>query len=83
MGTQEMGIGTGTSVRWMHCRGPGKVTFAKESVPRTRAFPMTLATTATFSAAGTYVLRVVADDGNTESVHDVTVNPAMSSQNKQ
>ena len=42
------------TVAWSVVSGPGNVTFADETSP---------ATTATFSAVGTYVLRLMADDG--------------------
>ena len=54
---------------WSQFSGPGTVTFGDAS---------SLSTTASFSAAGTYVLRLTADDSALQSSDDltVTVNPA-------
>ena len=54
---------------WSKAGGPGTVTFAN---------PGALTTTATFSAAGTYTLRLTANDGalSAKSEVVVTVNPA-------
>jgi Carbohydrate binding domain/Calcineurin-like phosphoesterase len=54
---------------WSKVSGPGTVTFANASAP---------STTASFSAAGTYVLRLTADDSALQTSDDltVTVNPA-------
>jgi hypothetical protein len=49
---------------WTKQSGPGTVTFANASAP---------STTATFSAAGTYVLRLTGSDGALTSSDDVTV----------
>jgi RHS repeat-associated protein len=57
--------GSTLSFEWVELLGPGDVTFAN----RTTAF-----TTATFSAAGTYVLRLVASDSVLTGSADVTVN---------
>ena len=56
------------STTWSKVSGPGTVTFADASI---------LATTATFSAAGTYVLRLSADDSALQASDEltVTVNP--------
>jgi hypothetical protein len=43
------------TLSWTKVSGPGTVTFAN---------PTTISTTATFSALGTYVVRLTADDGN-------------------
>jgi Lamin Tail Domain len=58
-----------TTTTWSEASGPGTVTFGD---------PAAVETTATFSAAGTYVLRLTADDGALQSSDDVTVtvNPA-------
>ena len=48
---------------WSSVSGPGTVTFANANV---------LSTTATFSAAGTYVLRLTASDSLLTSTDDVT-----------
>ncbi len=58
------------TVRWSKFRGPGAVTFANHSPPveetawkaAGRAFTGKTTTTATFSEAGEYLLRVVAND---------------------
>ncbi|MGY1779696.1 PKD domain-containing protein [Geodermatophilus sp. SYSU D01036] len=57
------------SVTWSAVSGPGTVTFANASAA---------ATTATFSAPGTYVLRLTASDGELQASDDVTlvVDPA-------
>ena len=49
---------------WSQVGGPGTVVFGNAAVPRT---------TATFSAAGTYTLRLTASDGSLSSVDDVVV----------
>ena len=52
------------SLSWTKQSGPGNVTFANASVA---------ATTATFDTAGTYVLRLMADDGEVQTFNDVSV----------
>jgi hypothetical protein len=52
------------SVQWSKVSGPGSVTFADARA---------VDTTATFSASGTYVLRLTADDGALTASDDVTV----------
>jgi PKD repeat protein len=49
---------------WSKISGPGTVTFANAAA---------VDTTATFSAAGTYVLRLTASDGSLSATDDVTV----------
>ncbi len=49
---------------WLKASGPGNVDFANASSP---------ATTATFSMAGTYTLRLEADDSEQSSADDVTI----------
>lgn len=49
---------------WTKISGPGTVSFANAGAT---------STTATFSAAGTYVLRLTANDGSLQSSDDVTV----------
>ncbi len=49
---------------WSKVSGPGTVTFADSSA---------LNTTASFSAAGTYTLRLTADDGGLETSDDVVI----------
>ena len=56
--------GSTLSVAWSKFSGPGTVTFLN---------PNTLATTATFSIAGTYILRLTANDGALSSTSDVTI----------
>jgi PKD repeat protein len=57
------------TVTWSMDSGPGTVTFAN---------PAAAATTATFSVAGTYVLRLTANDGalSASATVTITVNPA-------
>jgi parallel beta-helix repeat protein len=59
------------STGWSQVGGPGTVTFAN---------PAALSTTASFSAAGSYVLRLTASDGALSGSDDisVTVNPSSS-----
>lgn len=52
---------------WSKLSGPGAVTFADASL---------LETNATFSAAGSYALRLIADDGQVKTFDDVTVTTA-------
>ncbi len=61
--------GSSLTVGWSKVSGPGTVTFASAS---------SLETTAAFSLAGTYVLRLTASDSHLSSSADVTVvaNPA-------
>jgi hypothetical protein len=49
---------------WSKVSGPGTVTFGNASL---------LSTTATFSVAGTYVIRLTANDGNYNTSDDMTV----------
>ncbi len=62
-------LGSSVSVVWSKVSGPGIVTFAN---------PNSIATSASFSAAGHYVLRLTGDDTEYSSSADViiTVNPA-------
>ncbi len=55
------------TVGWSKASGPGAVTFAD---------PLSVSTTATFGAPGTYVLRLSASDGASSSSDDVTVEVA-------
>jgi hypothetical protein len=52
------------TVTWSQVGGPGAVTFGNSNA---------LATTASFSTTGAYVLRLVADDGQVQTASDVTV----------
>jgi len=52
------------TVGWSKVSGPGTVAFADSAVP---------STTATFAAAGTYILRLSADDGASFTSDDTTV----------
>lgn len=66
------GLPSGTvTFEWSKLSGPGSVTFVDSTA---------LSTTATFSASGTYVLRLTADDSDLQGTSDVTitVNPAPS-----
>ena len=56
--------GNTLATTWSLVSGPGAVTFGDASLP---------ATSATFSAAGTYVLRLTASDGSLSSSDDVTI----------
>lgn len=56
--------GSTLQVTWSRISGPGSVTFADES---------SAATTATFTAEGTHVLRLTASDGELSDSDDVTV----------
>ncbi len=64
----------GVQIKWIQYRGPGKVTFSPDSSPVVHGEPITLTSRATFSAPGTYVLRVTANDGQLFAWRDVTVN---------
>ena len=52
------------TLNWSKVSGPGNVTFSSRTKPRTMV---------TFSAAGTYVLRLTADDGDRQTSDEVTV----------
>ncbi|HEX7155000.1 MAG TPA: PKD domain-containing protein [Thermoanaerobaculia bacterium] len=56
--------GSTLTTAWAQVSGPGSVTFADGSKP---------ATTATFSVAGVYVLRLTASDGRASASDDVTL----------
>src|SRR5439155_26001268 len=60
----DEGLGTTLTVIWSKVSGPGTVTFEN---------PNALKTTATFSTAGIYVLRLTASDGFLYSTSDVTI----------
>jgi hypothetical protein len=60
-------------VRWLHYRGAGRVTFEPERSERVYGRPLDASTTATFRAAGTYVIRAVVSDGLLETPYDITV----------
>jgi hypothetical protein len=53
-----------TTTTWSEVSGPGTVTFGN---------PNAVDTTATFSAAGTYVLRLTANDGALQTTDDVSI----------
>lgn len=55
---------------WSKISGPGTVSFADATAP---------ATTATFSAPGNYVLRLIANDGQVKTFDDVAVSAALPS----
>lgn len=63
----------GVQIKWIQYRGPGKVTFSPDSSAVVHGEPIALTSKATFSAPGTYVLRVTANDGQLYTSHDVTV----------
>jgi hypothetical protein len=56
--------GSTLTATWTQVSGPGQTTFAD---------PAAASTTATFTAAGTYVLRLTADDGRLTAADEVTV----------
>jgi hypothetical protein len=69
-------VGTGAqglSVRWIHYRGPGPVTFSPGTAATGYEKPVTSSTTASFKTPGVYLLRAIASDGSLETFHDVTV----------
>jgi len=53
-----------TTVQWTQRSGPGTATFTDASA---------VATSATFNAAGTYILRITADDGEARTFDEATV----------
>lgn len=63
----------GPSIRWIHYRGAGKVTFGSPAANAKYGEAAESTTTVKFSAPGTYVLRAIASDGLLEGMHDVTV----------
>src|SRR6185503_8182437 len=63
----------GVQIKWIQYRGPGKVTFAPDSSSVVHGEPVSLTSKASFSAPGTYVLRVTANDGQMFTSRDVTV----------
>jgi hypothetical protein len=71
----------GVQIKWIVYRGPGKVTFDPDASPVIHGEPVTLTSKATFSAPGTYVLRVTANDGQLSTTRDVTVTVAANSTN--
>ena len=65
-----------SGMRWVHYRGPGRVTFTPPRTPfPPTPGPVKLAslTTATFSEPGTFLLRAVAYDGDWYDSYNVTV----------
>ncbi len=63
----------GLNIRWIHYRGPGKVTFSAPTSERVIGAPVEASTIVRFSEPGIYVLRAIASDGLLEAAHDVTV----------
>ena len=59
---------TAATAQWEKFSGPGTVTFADANSSQT---------TATFGAAGSYVLRLVGDDGQAKTFDEVTVTSAL------
>ncbi len=64
----------GVQIKWIEYRGPGRVTFKPGASQVVYGQPVTMTTKASFTAAGTYVLRAIADDGQLFTARDVTVN---------
>lgn len=72
-GAPPRGAPAGVSLRWIHYRGAGQVTFSRASAAPVHGGPVELSTEVTFSEPGTYVLKAVASDGLLEASHDVRV----------
>lgn len=70
------GPAAGVSLRWIHYRGAGLVTFSRPNGSPVHGQPAELSTEVTFSQPGTYVLKAIASDGLLETAHDVTVSVA-------
>jgi hypothetical protein len=62
---------TGLAVTFLHYRGPGQVTFEPMGMPVTSGGQVV--TKASFSEAGTYVIRAMADDSSYTTPVDITV----------
>ncbi|HXM51466.1 MAG TPA: PKD domain-containing protein [Pyrinomonadaceae bacterium] len=65
VGDDGLPLGSSVSTLWSQISGPGTVTFANPNVT---------VTTASFSAAGVYVLRLAASDSELTTFRDLTVN---------
>ena len=63
----------GLSIRWIHYRGPGPITFNAATRTPGDGKTVTSSTTASFKAPGVYVLRAIVSDSSLEAFHDVTV----------
>jgi hypothetical protein len=63
----------GVQIKWIQYRGPGKVTFEPDSSSVVYGDPVTLNSKVRFSAPGTYVLRVTANDGQLFTSQDLTI----------
>jgi len=63
----------GLRIKWVEYRGPAKVTFDPERSKPEYKPSITETTTARFSAPGTYIIRIVASDGQLETARDLTV----------
>ena len=63
----------GVQIKWIQYRGPGTVKFEPSASAVIHGEPVTLTSKASFSAPGTYVLRVTANDGQLFTTRDVTV----------
>lgn len=72
-GAASRGAPAGVSLRWIHYRGAGQVTFSRASAVPVHGGPVELSTEVTFSEPGTYVLKAIASDGLLEASHDVRV----------
>ena len=64
---------TGLSVRWVHYRGPGRVSFGTPSAVGEYGKPIETSTEVRFEKPGNYILRAIAFDRLFEAWHDVAV----------
>jgi hypothetical protein len=72
-GAEEGPPSAGVSVRWLHYRGAGRVTFDPDRSERVYGRPFDASTKAIFKIAGTYVIRAVVSDGLLETPYDISV----------
>jgi hypothetical protein len=74
----------GVQIKWIQYRGSNRVTFDPAASTVEYGHPVELTSKVSFSAAGRYVLRATAFDGQLYSTHDVTVtvNPGNFAGNK-
>jgi len=63
----------GVQIQWVQYRGPGKVTFDPAASAVVYGQPVEIASKASFSAPGTYVVRATAFDGQLYTTREVTV----------
>jgi hypothetical protein len=66
-------LSEGLRIKWLHYRGPGKVTFDPDSSKPEYKPSATYTTSAKFSAPGTYIVRALVSDGQLETTRDITV----------